>query len=426
MNLNQIEFELMPHQTEFVFDTETPVIGFMGGMRMGKSVAAVHHAIVLSALHPGREGALLSPTYGMTKRNLLPIFRDLNEKYRLNITGLDNKNPDMLTINWGNKTSTIHLSATAENHDRMNGMSLAWAGLDEADKCLGESATLAVEQMRIRVSNPAPKKVGQIFITSTPEGKSFMSDYFIDQVSNSKKLYSASMLDNYLLTPEYIESQMENIPAHKRAAYIQGLPVSFNVDAVYKDFDDKLNHTDLTLADLQPHEKVWVCWDINDGGTSVLMMFHRDKKTYVVEEWMGMRNTKEVLEKVKKQPWAKQAILTCDPACTQVFGFIHESGLVHRIMNSAPLIEHSVNAVNLGFCNGRQERNLFVNTKKCKVLTKCLIGQGYVNGAPDKKTKVPEAKTDISGPLDALRYGYFITHPWYPLGATGSIKLRGF
>lgn len=425
--MQTIEFELMPHQEDFVWDVTTPIIGFMGGMRMGKSVSAVHHAIYLSAMHPGKTGVLLSPTHGMTQRNLVPIFRDLDRKYNLGIDGLQHKAPSILTLKWGDKVSTISLECTAENHDRLNGMTLAWAGLDEADKCAGDSAQLAVEQMLIRTSDPSNGLPGQVFVTSTPEGSSaFMADYFIDKSNPMKKLYSAAMTKNYLLSQSYIDKILAQIPAHKRPAYVEGLPVNFNTDTVYSDFDDELNHTNLTLADRRADEEVLVAWDINDGGTSVAIMLNRGKDTFVVEEWMGMKDTKSVLDRIKKQDWANRALVTCDPACTQVFGYIVESKLRQQILKSHPEIEWTITAVNRGFCNGLGERHLFVNTKRCKVITRCLNSQVYVNGAPDKKTFITDAKTDISGPMDALRYGYFLKHPWYPPKHSTPIALRGF
>lgn len=422
--MKTIEFDLMKHQHDFVFDVTTPFIGFMGGMRMGKSVSAVHHAILLSALHRGKMGALLSPTFGMTQRNLVPIFRTLAEKYNLDIKGLDTSRPSILQIRWGDDISTISLEVSAENHDRLNGMTLAWAGLDEADKCAQDTANLAVEQMTFRVSDPTKPYPGQIFITSTPEGHGFMAEFFIEKANQKKKLYSAAMTDNYLLSPEYIENVLATIPAHKRPAYVQGLPITFNTDVVYEDYDDELNNTTMTINDAKDTDIIHVSFDINDGGTSCVIAFDRDNKRYVVDEWMKMKSTEAVMTRVKQQPWAKQALITCDPASTQVFPYIVKEGLRHKIMQSAPEIAWRVTSVNTRFCDGNGNRHLFINKQKCKILNKCLTNQTYVNGIPDKKTKIPDAGTDISGPVDALGYLIYRDFPFRPRGS-GPITIRG-
>lgn len=420
----KIEFELMPHQEGFVFDLETPIIGFMGGMRMGKSVAAVHHAILLSAVHAGKAGALLSPTFGMTQRNLVPIFRELNQKYDLKIEGLDVRAPSQLSIRWGDKVSTIYLSVSAENHDRLNGMSLAWAGLDEADKAPPDVVELAVEQMGIRTSNPTAPYPGQVFITSTPEDSGFMASYFIEKDNEMKHLYKAAMTDNITLDAAYIERMLETIPAHKRQAYINGEPIFLSDDQVYTDYDDVLNHTDFTEKDLTVNDPVYVSFDINDGGMSVVCFTVRDKTAIVFKEFMGLKDTMVVLNTIKAQPWVHRVILTCDPASTQVFPFIRDSGIKHRIMMKAPEVAHRVHAVNRKFCDASGKRTLLINKNTCKILHKALIRQKYVNGVPDKKTKLLEAKTDVSGPLDALGYGIFLLFPYNPTGA-GAISIRG-
>lgn len=419
-----IPFELMEHQHDFTFDVTTPIIGFCAGMRSGKSVSAVHHAILLSALHPGKTGALLSPTFSMSMRNLVPIFRDLDARYNLGIIGLHVQRPSQLQIKWGGKVSTIIMEVSAENHDRLNGMTLAWAGLDEADKADINAIELAVEQMSLRTSDPTAPYPGQLFITSTPEGHGFMHDYFITKANSLKKLYTAAMTDNYLLSKEYIERILETIPAHKRPAYIQGLPITFNTDAVYVDFDDKLNHTDLTVADIAPNDVVHVSFDLNLGGMSTVIAIDRNNKRHVIAEWMKLKDTDAVINRILQQPWAKQAVISCDPACTQVFPYIHKSGVRHRIMQASPYVDWRITAVNARFCDGNDNRHLLVNTRTCKVLTKCLNNQAYVDGAPDKKTKIPEAGTDISGPLDALGYLIYRDFPFRPNGF-GAIALRG-
>jgi hypothetical protein len=115
-----------------------------------------------------------------------------------------------------------------------------------------------------------------------------------------------------------------------------------------------------------------------------------------------------------------------------VFPYIHKSGLRYQIMKSAPEIEWRVTALNIGFGTmaeytpGVKKRRLLVNTKKCKVLNKCLMRQGYVKGTPDKKTWIEEAGTDISGPLDGVGYGYFVKHPYNPKEPTKALNMRGF
>jgi hypothetical protein len=427
----QINLSLMPYQQPFVYDVTTPIIGFNGGMGMGKSVASVNHAFVLSAIHAGKEGALLSPTFGMTQRNLVPLFRKLAEQTGVEIHGLKSKKPDVLEIKWGNKTSTIHLSVSAENHDRFNGMNLAWAGLDEADKCKPEEVVLAVEQMEFRVRDAVNPYPAQIFITSTPEGQAFMYDYFVLNDNEFKKLYRAKTADNYMLSPSYLTRLRKAIPKHKQEAYFNGEFVSLTDGSVYRCYDSMHNKTDLTINDMTDGDALWASFDLNYGGMSCVVFLVRQvgkkKMVYVVKEYMGILDTKVLLDKLKAELPIDKLWITCDPACTQALPIIKDSGLKQRIMTSSPPIEWRVTAVNNKFSNPLDEKpELFVNPRTCPVINKCLLMQQYINGEPDKKTKIPEAKTDVSGPVDALGYGMYLLFPYNPPGNSRPIKLRGF
>ena len=423
----------MPYQVEALVDVSTPFIGVSGGKRSGKSrMITCMKSIILSSIHPGLEGVVASPVYGMTRRNLLPIYRQLAEVLDLHIEGLDVKSPDSLKIKWGNVVSTIWLDVTIENYGRMNGMSLAWACVDEIDKARYEDAEAFLEELTIRCSKPYPGQSAQMNITGAPELNGYLAEFFIEKASSEKKLFKWNMMDNTTLSNAYKQRVINSLPPSKRAGWIAG-EFMFNHDGlVYGDFDPKLNSTDLTISDITPSDKVDVSFDINDGGTSCLISFRRGKHEYFVAEWMKLKDTEAVLERVKKQPWAQQAVITCDPACTQVFTYIHKSGLKYSIMKSAPEIKHRVTAVNnrmgtQSVCqDGVIRRHWLINPKTCKVLHKCITRQGYVKGEPDKKTWIEDAGTDISGPLDAMGYKTYRDFPYDPREPTKPISLRGF
>jgi hypothetical protein len=293
MAIRTLEFSLMPYQESFVFDLKHTEQGMTGGFRTGKSVASVHKAIYLSAVHRGKHGALLSPTYGMTKRNLLPIFRNLRDRYRLPIEGLTSRNPSEIVIRWAGVDSVIHLDISAENNDRLNGVTLAWAGLDEADKCLNpEIAETAWMQMGSRLSDPAPGLPGIRFATSTPEGFGFMYQTFCENPHAEKVLYRASMLDNYMLPESYVEQQLRSLPKHLHGPYILGEFTNINKNVVYIEYDRALNKTDLTLADLVKGECLHIGMDFNVNGMSAVGFVIRGDTAHSIYENIGATNTR--------------------------------------------------------------------------------------------------------------------------------------
>lgn len=437
--MKKLEFSLMQYQEDFVFDVEHSEQGFVGGFRTGKSVGAVHKAIFLSALHRGKAGALLSPTYGMTKRNLLPIFRKVRDQYNLNIQGLSSANPSTITVNWAGQISTIHLDISAENHDRLNGVTLAWAGLDEADKCANpEVAATAWMQMGSRLSDPRAGYKGIRFATSTPEGFGFMYNTFCEDLNDEKILYTASMLDNYTLPESYIEQQLRSLPKHLHKPYILGEFTNINKNVVYVEYDRDLNDTNLTVADIQDNEALHIGMDFNNNGMSAVGFIIREGVAHVIYENIGSLNTPSLVKKITADMTRfgiKNFLIYPDPACIQNKSNSDNTDLILlkqalfriRLMNSHPAVQDRVNSVNARFNNIRDEKRLRVNKRTCPLLVKALLQQVYNSaGEPTKKEKLSgTTHTQVDGPLDALGYGVFTLWPLQNQRAN-RITIQGF
>jgi hypothetical protein len=448
--LSDIPLSLMEHQDAAFYDMDTPVILVSGGKGSGKSdVITCQKAYAKALLQPGCESIISSPTYGMTRRNLLGPLRNYATRMGLKTEGLfGNSAPQSIRVHcYDDVWSTIWLDVTIENYDRVNGMNLADVFIDEIDKARREQAALFVEECKFRLRKPYPGQMAQMHITGAPEYNGLLSDLHDSIPEDQHELFRWSMRQNYMLPEWYVQNILKSIPLSKQKGWIDG-EFMYNTDGVvYQDFDPTLNAYDPTTDSnlpgfingqlrLRSDDHVWVAWDINDGGCSVVLLVHRTMadrslRTYIVGEKMKMLNTLDILRWVDKQPWKKQSILTCDPASTQVFGFIEEyaaknPGVKVRIMEGAPEVEWRVNAVNLAWCNAKGERTMFIDKKAAPWVYKLTQQQRYEKGAPDKKTKIEAIGTDISGPLDSKGYGVFIVRPWWPSDRQGQIKLRGF
>jgi hypothetical protein len=383
----------------------------------------------------------------MTKRNILPIFRKLRETYNLSIDGLSSANPAALYIKWGNKVSTIHLDISAENHERLNGVSLAWAGLDEADKCINpEIATTAWMQMGSRLSDTAPGEKGVRFATSTPEGFGFMYNTFAEHDPNytpeevkiweqEVKLYTASMLENYMLPPSYVDQQLRSLPKHLHEPYILGKFTNINKNVVYVEYDRELSNTTLTLTDMLPNEILHVGVDFNNNGMSAIGFIIRDNIAHCIYECIGSMNTPALSRKLKADLVDKNFIIYPDPACIQNKSssdntdlvILRQHGFRIQLMNIHPAVQDRVNSVNARFNNIKDERRLLVNKLTCPLTVKALLQQIYdSSGVPQKKQKLAgTTATQVDGPLDALGYGVFTLWPLRNQRAS-KITIQGF
>ena len=451
--IKRIKLRPQQYQEPALLNLTSMYVGVMAGKRSGKShLISVVKALFLAFVHPGYIGLVASPIYSMTRRNLLPLFRRVVDEWGIRDLLVDDalytKAPDAIRIKVGQDSngqpivSTIWLDCTIENYERLNGLSLAWACVDEVDKARYEDTVAFIEELDIRCSLPAPGRTAQVNLTGAPEKNGFMAEFFIEKKDKDKVLYTWSMLQNDALSTEYKNRMLARIPESLQAGWIRGEPMYITDGLVYSCFNPETHNTNLTLDDYRPGDQVDVCWDINDGGTSVVFRIKRGKHTFYVDEWMKMKDTYAVLAKLSREkalgkPWAQNLVLSCDPASTQVHSYIFDAvrnnrGWKAAIMKSAPEIEWTITALNdLRFglfdqVNGVKIPLACVNTKKCKVLTKCLTRQGYVKGVPDKKSPVAEAGTDISGPIDAMRYLEYRDFPWHPTKSAVRIELRGF
>lgn len=413
----EVNFDLLPHQRDFVLDFETPLIGFVGGFRSGKSEAACRKAILLSAIHPGKRGVLLSPTHGMTQRNLVPILKKLLIQSPIKCYGLDQRHPEAIELRFGKHTSEIWLMS-AENHDRVNGMSLAWGGFDETDKCSNTTVALDAWHQLISRLSDAGDKVAQAFATSTPEGFAFMYKFFVENPPEgvATKLYRARTQDNFLLPPTYVDNLRAIFPANKIEAYLNGEFVNLYSHTVYPNFDRTLNHTDLTLKDF-PKSVLHIGLDFNIGKmAAVVHVIDQDGNPLALDEIFGVLNTDAMIDAILTRYKGRQVIAYPDASAKDIrstsasvsdLAKLSNIGIKLDYPNRNPLVKDRVASVNAMLHNGVGQRRYRVNTRQCPNYTRCLEQQAYRNGEPDKTA-------DLDHLPDAG--GYFIHRKWPIVG----------
>jgi len=447
MQLDMAKIPVMPQEFQIPAFTNftTPIVGVSGGKRSGKSrIISCEKLLVATSIHPGGDFVLASPTNGMNRRNLWPLLKEIAARMGIKFEGSGKLGPNMppfIQIRWGDKVSTIHLDISIENYGRINGLSLAGVYVDEIDKARASEAEGFLEEALIRLSKPYPGQIAQLNVTGAPELNGYFHEFMVEKNMGDRILYKWSMLENMAISAAYKDAQMRQIPPSKRAGWIHG-DFMFNSDGmVYSDYDPALNHTNFTMEDLEPgrvfeNADVFVAWDINNGGCAVNLMVRHGRHIFILAEWVKMESTKHIIDKVKKQWWAKRAILTCDPASTQVLPYIKEAayyGVRNMVMTKAPEIDWRVTAVNKRFgtssaFRGTELRHLLVNTKTCKTLNKCLMRQQYIRvgdeNIPDKKMWLEEAGTDISGPIDAMGYPVYMLFPYNPKNPGSQVSLR--
>jgi len=434
-----MKLSTMPYQDEAFYDWDTKVVMVAGGKGSGKTgTMSALKSLATAAVEPGTTQILASPTIGMTYSNVLPLMREMNETLKLKVEGLDLGAPNYLDVSClQGGTCRIWLNRPIERPHRTVGINASRIFMEEVDEAPWDKCEQFFnEAVAGRLRRPFPGNRGQINITGAPVMNGNLSRLW--EICVERGLQCAkwhwSMLDNYTLTDDYKADAVALIPSSHAAGWIRGQFYKNTDDLVYPDLDltpnedgksRTSNWTGLTLRDRAPDETVLACFDLNLGGMSCAFFLERQGCMYLVGEIVKEKDVLTLLTKISQIIPKDKVILTCDPASTQVQPFIRQGGWRNQIMTSAPPVEWRVASMNLAIRAADGTRHLFMNPKAAPVSTRCLAMQTYLAGAPDKKTWVEEAGTDISGPADAVGYAVYLRRPFKARGAP-EVKLRGF
>lgn len=434
-----LEFELLPHQEEFVFNLEHRFVAFVGGYGTGKTEALCYKAIYMSIINKGKEGALMSPTVGMATRTVVPKLKELLEKMGIKYTF--RKSSSEFDIFIGQYRSHIYV-LSAENYERLRGLNLAWVGVDEVDTIKPTSlAFSAWEQIQARLRDADDDGFEQAFCVSTPEGFGFLYEWFegekvealadgksIDSpLMSDRKMYQASTYSNYTLKPSYIESLKESYPAALINAYLNGRFVNLKGNPVYVSFDRVENGTTTALSNFSGAYPLHIGMDFNVNDMSaVVCVVNESGNPVVVDEIYGLKNTRAMIEEIRRRYGMRSIYIYPDASAvkgssnsdTTDMYMLKSAGFTKVIhQGNNPRVQDRVNNVNRMLCDGNGNRRLLINTKTCPVTTSALLQQIYdpTTGQPDKH------RHEQDGPMDAL--GYFI-YQAYPMlhGASVTIK----
>jgi hypothetical protein len=415
------ELQLLKHQYEFCADQETRYLALVGGYGCGKTYSFCVKTIFMAAANVGYRGAIMEPTYSMVKRTLIPAMNEALEK--LNIPYSFSKSDAIYTLHFQEGDCVVYC-LSAENYTRMAGMNLAFFGVDECDTINKETAR---SMWNMAISRLRSGRVYQGFTTSTPEGFRFLYEYFHDEPSSNEKIKDRRLIrgktkDNPFIPADFIQSLLDNYPEQLIKSYLEGEFVNLNSGAVYPNFDRKLNHTDLTLADFPPHTPLHIGQDFNIGKCASVVHVIKDGLPIAVDELPKIYNTEELI-KVLKDRYGRR-VITIYPdasggsaktsASMSDLAMLKQAGFELNYTPRNHAVKDRVNAMNAMFCNSNGNRRYLINTRTCKEYTKCLEQQTYVNGQPDKSES-----SGVDHMLDAG--GYFI-YRTYPINGQATIR----
>jgi len=405
----RVKTNLLPHQQQFLDDTEHRKLALVCGFGAGKTHGLVAKAVHMAALNIGYVSALFEPVAPMLRDILQRTMDDLLEEWGIPFDFRVSPLPEY-QLHFAEGSHTI-LLRTMETWNRIRGQNLCAIGFDEADtanKRVAEQAT-RMALARLRAGN-----VQQFYAATTPEGYGWAFDTFDRNAGEDTALIRARTMDNPYLPDGFVDSLMANYPPQLIKSYLEGLWVNLNTGQVYDRFD-RIKHVVATVADFS-REPLRIGVDFNVGNMSAVVTVRSGDRLTVVDEISGAHDTDALAQEIKRRypdhrvyvyPDASGGNRSTNASRTDIqilesYGFSNQSG------RSNPAVRDRVAAVQALLENGKGQIRLTV-AQGCTRLIECLELQSWTEkGDPDK-----EAGHDHM--VDAL--GYVVWREFNPLQA---------
>jgi len=383
--------KFLPHQLQW-WELPNFIKLLVGGFGSGKTFIAVLRAIYLSYIHRPVPGILISKTYQMLKRTIIPTLNEVINKSGLNVTY--HKTDHEVTIhNWNGK----FWLASGDDPDSLRGPNLAWAGIDEPFIQKKEVFDIALSRIRAGVGDKR-----EMFLTGTPEELNWGYDLAMSDEVDIGYVVGKTK-DNIHLGEDYYKSLSAAYTDEMRAAYLDGEFVNLKQGRAYKAFnrDRHIKHSE---------GKGEICAGIDfnvDYMTAEVFILGNGWIHFIDEIRLGFSNTFELAEKLRHKypgirvfpdPSGSGRRTSANKSDHQI---LRDAGFTVISKSKAPAVMDRVNAVNSLLIQDR----LTIEPGKCEWLVRDFERVVFKSGDLDKTTE-PELTHASDGGGYAIDYNF--------------------
>lgn len=217
--------KMLKHQRAW-WDLPNFIKLLVGGYGSGKTYIAALRGIYLSWLYSPLPGQIISPTYNMQHKTILPHLREICTKAEIDYT-YKQQLGEFHIHDWDG----MFWFGSGDKPDSLRGPNLAWAGIDEP--FIQKKEVLEQMLARLRVGEPR-----ELFLTGTPEEL----NWGYDIAMNDTNMYDVGVVkartrDNIHLPKDYYETLYSAYTEEMRLAYLDGDFVNLKQGRAYKVFD---------------------------------------------------------------------------------------------------------------------------------------------------------------------------------------------
>jgi hypothetical protein len=366
------------------------------GRRFGKTVLSIRE-IAYRARIPNREVFYITTSYRAAK---MIVWKPLKHRL-LDLRWVSKVNESELSILLKNGT-TISLKGS-EDPDKLRGVSLDYAVIDEAASC-------QLDQLWGEIIRPAlsDRQGGALFI-GTPQGRSNpfydLYQFAVDPSNQGWSAYQYTTADGGFVPLEEIEAAKRDMTEKQ---FKQEFLASFETDEsrVAWAFDRKTNVIE------QPKQidtsTIYVGMDFNVNPMSAAIAVRSGETLTVIDELtIYASSTDEIADEIQTRYPRSRVFVYPDPAGsarkTSANGMtdhkiLENRGFVVKAPRRHDAVRDRINAINARFRNAVGEHQLFV-TKNCVKTIESLEKHSFKPG-----TSIPDKDSGYDHQFDALNY----------------------
>lgn len=200
----------------------------LGGFGSAKTTTLCAEAIFAGFENLGHSGVLFEPTFPLVRDALRPSMDERLTEFGLR-RGTDwtysITDSTWRVLGGAERGGFSILGRAASEWERIVGMNLAWAGLDEPARMPREALTAA--RARVRVG-----PVRRVFLTGTPDPGSWVSKW-AQRPPSGAAIFHAATTENPYIAQDYLDMLAQEYDAKALDAYLRGQIVSLTGGAYH-------------------------------------------------------------------------------------------------------------------------------------------------------------------------------------------------
>jgi len=381
LNLPQAQFLQLPHKFR----------AYVGGMGSGKTWAGSSRVCADFWQYPKVNQGYFAPTYPHIRDIFFPTIEEVAFGLDLKVEIME-ANKEVHFYSGATYRGTI-ICRSMERPESIIGFKIGRAMIDELDTLAPLKAQQAWRKIIARLRWAGA--VNGADVTTTPEGFRETHRLFVEEVAKKPELaqsyglVQASTRTNEKNLPEgYIQSMLDTYPSEMADAYIDGKFCNLTSGTVYRHYNRNANQSN---EQIKGEEPLFIGMDFNIGKMAATVYVKRPNGWHAVAELHDIFDTpamtKQIVEKWPKNrkiiyPDASGQNASTKDASKSDISILRQAGFEVRSHSINPRVRDRVLSVNKQFECG----NLWVNSRNCPEVAKCLEQQAYENGEPDKKS----------------------------------------